>query len=92
MSKIQKKVKIGIVDPVENNIIELKEIQQWIKNYNIQYYDSYNSSCLNYFNKAKYLKVIIFKEYPRCVEEELNVLLQLKTLHTLNIQFKPGTK
>lgn len=91
LSNIPKKVKIGLSDGSEKNN-ESNEIKQWIKNYNIESYYSFNSSCLYHFTQARNLKVIVLKEYPRCEEEDLNIFLQMKTLHALNIRFKPGTK
>lgn len=87
LKKIPENVKIGLSDwSKESN--SANEIKDWIKKYNVQYYQGKNTSCLYHFVEAKSLKVIDLWHFPYCNERDLNVFLQLKNLHSLVIGFK----
>lgn len=90
LKKINKEVKIGI-DDWNNGDSNSEEIKKWIKTYNVQYFYSHNSSCLHHFLDAKNLKVIYLYNFRSAEEEELDIFLQMKNLHSLYIKFKKGT-
>lgn len=91
LQEIKDKVKIGIKDMKHQNC-QSDEVKKWLKKYNVQYYESYNSSCLHHFSKTRNLKVIKLWRFPSCGYNEMNVFLQLKNLHSLTIIFKTGVK
>lgn len=91
LKKIPEKVKLGIIDWKEKDD-ESEEIKEWIKNYNVQYLYSSNSSCLHHFSQAKDLKVLFLRHFPSCEVKDLDILLQLKTLHTLRLGFNVSVK
>lgn len=63
-----------------------------LKNYNIQYFVSYNTSCLNYFSKSIYLKVITLGNFSGYEAKDMEIFLQLKCLHSLRTFFKNKLK
>lgn len=89
LRKVPKEVKIGIRD-IKQVHNKSDEITKWIKDYNIQYYHAYNISCLQHFSEAENLKVVRMHYFPSCEEKNLDMFLQLKYLHSLQIYFYPG--
>lgn len=87
MKKIPRKVKIGIDDWKESNN-DSDETKKWLEKYNIQYYKSDNTCCLQQLSKAKNLKVIYLYNFPSCEEKQLKIFFQLKSVHTLYISFR----
>lgn len=85
LKKISKDISIGIKD-----LLPTKEKELWLQKYNIQYYFSVHSSLLHHFSTARNLKVIELWQFPSFDERDMNVFLQLKTLHSLKIWFKRG--
>lgn len=88
LKQIQNKVKIGIIDTSSSGFSKMR----WLRIYNIQYYHSWNASCLHHVSKAKNLKVIELWYFPSCAKKDLNKFLQLKYLHTLIIEFRKDLK
>lgn len=87
LKRIPKKVKIGLID--FNEVADsFNEQFEWLKKYNVQFYESWNTSCVYHLAEAKSLKVLRLYNLPSCEERELNVFLQLKNLHSLIIDSK----
>lgn len=91
LSKISSSIKLGVVE-LSNNKSSSKQFKSWFKNYNIQYFRSWNISCLHYFSKSQNLKIIFFCEFPSCEEAVLDMFLQLKYLHILSLGFKKSVR
>lgn len=87
LKRIPEKVKIGIYDLSKYDDIS-DELKPWIKDYNVQFYSSVNTSNFRDIREVKNLKVLSLFEIPKCDELELNVLLQFTHIHSLSFGFK----
>lgn len=84
LKRVPDNIKIGIVDWDENKQ-ESNYVKRWLRDYNIQYYYSDNTSCVQHLSEARNLKVVVLHFYPSCDANDGKIFCKLKHLHSLCI-------
>lgn len=84
-------VKIGITDLNKMNN-DTEYLSNWLRDYNVQYFRANNAACLARLSESINLRVVEMTNFPWCSEKELNIFLEIRSLHSLCITFKKFEK